>query len=56
MSKVFENTLSEKSSKQDEWFESLINTIRADQLQLQTRTADEEKTRMYNNFIEGRHF
>jgi hypothetical protein len=55
MSKASIDTISDRSSKQDEWFEGLINSIRADQLQLQTKTADEEKARMYNNFIEGRH-
>lgn len=55
MTKTAENTASQQSNKQDQWFESMINTIKVDQLQLQTNTATEEKTRVYTNIIEGKH-
>lgn len=50
-----QNIAKHQSSKQDRWFESLINSIKVDQLELQTNTASEEKARMYSNFIEGKH-
>lgn len=50
-----ENIVTESLSKQDQWFESLISSIKVDQVQLQTSTATDEKARMYNNFIEGKH-
>lgn len=43
------------SNKQDQWFESMINSIKVDQIQIQTNTASEEKTRLYNNLMEGKH-
>ena len=55
MSKTAENTASQQSNKQDQWFELMINAIKVDQLQLQTNTATEEKTRIYHNIIEGKH-
>jgi len=55
MSESTQNIAAQQSGKQDEWFESLIHTIKTDQLQIQTRTASEEKARFYNNFIEGKH-
>ncbi|MEP3387733.1 MAG: hypothetical protein ABJO02_06080 [Reichenbachiella sp.] len=55
MSEVAENSAIQNPSKQDQWFESLISSIKVDQLQIQTNTATEEKSRMYNNFIEGKH-
>lgn len=55
MSETTENIAIQSSNKQDQWFESLIHSIKIDQLQLQTNTAAEEKIRMYNNFIEGKY-
>ena len=55
MSEIAENSAIQQPSKQDQWFESLINSIKVDQLQIQTNTATEEKSRMYTNFIEGKH-
>lgn len=54
MSGTFKNSTIQQSSDQDQWFESLINSIKVDQLQLQTNTATEAKTRMYNNIFEGK--
>lgn len=55
MAESNQNIAIQQTNKQDQWFEEMINSIRIDQLQIQTNTASEEKTRMYNNFIEGKH-
>ncbi len=43
------------SKKQDQWFEAMINSIKVDQLQIETNTASEEKARIYQNLIEGKY-
>jgi len=55
MSDTAQNITLESSNKLDQWFESMIGSIKVDHLQLQTKTATDDKTRMYNNIIEGRH-
>ena len=49
------NIAEQQSKKQDQWFEKLISSIKVDKLQLQTNTASDDKIRMYNNMIEGKH-
>lgn len=55
MTELTKNTGSKEASKQDQWFEALINTIKVDQLQLQTKTASKETTWLYTNIIEENH-
>lgn len=55
MTEATENIITQSSYKQDQWFETMISSIKVDQLQLQTNTATKEKTRIYNNIIEGKH-
>lgn len=55
MSESTQNIAIQQSSKQDQWFETMINSIKVDHLQMQTNTASEEKTRIYNNLVEGKH-
>lgn len=55
MTESNQNIATQQSNKQDQWFETMINSIKVDQLQIQTNTASEEKTRIYTNFIEGKH-
>ena len=49
------NITSKEDQKRDQWFEGFINAIKADHLQIQTNTASDEKSRLYNNMIEGKH-
>ncbi len=37
----------------DEWFDTFIATLRVDQLQIQTNTAEENKKEVYKDLIEG---
>lgn len=46
---------SNTSKKMEEWFEGLLNSLKVDQIQLQTGTADEEKMRLYGNMINGKY-
>jgi len=55
MTETTQHNLVESSNKLDQWFETMIGSIKVDQLQLQTNTATAEKTRIYDNIIEGRH-
>jgi hypothetical protein len=55
MTESNQNIAIQQPNKQDQWFESMINSIKVDQLQIQTKTASEEKTRIYNNLVEGKH-
>ena len=52
MTTIDQNNVS--NTKLDSWFEGMIGTIKVDQLQLQTKTASEEKTKLYHDMIEGR--
>jgi hypothetical protein len=49
------NIAHSNDKKQEQWFEKLINSIKVDQLALETKTADKAKERLYNNLIEGKH-
>lgn len=55
MTEITKKTTSDKATKQDQWFEALINAIKVDQLQLQTNTASKETTQLYTNIIEENH-
>ena len=54
MSNTVESNILRPSEKLDQWFESLISSIKVDHLQLKTDTATIEKKRIYDNMIEGR--
>lgn len=55
MQELDQNIALKQSSKQDQWFEAMISSIKVDQLQIQTKTASEQKARIYNNLVEGKH-
>jgi len=48
-----ETKTSPHTSTNKAWFDNLIAMLRVDQLQLETRTADDKKTQFYNNLIVG---
>lgn len=43
------------SKKMEEWFEEMLNSLRVDQIQLQTDTADEDKKRFYDIMFNGKY-